>query len=642
MYKKSLLALGALVAICISANNAYSQTIFTYSNTPVSKSEFLKAFNKNPDTTGSRADKIREYLSLYINFKLKLQEAYNEKLEQQDDFKYEAQSFKNQLTENYINGQANINMLAHEAFVRSQKDILLSEVFVAAPAAADTAAAKQKIQAAYAALGAGRSFEEVAAAFSTDENIKEQKGTIGYITAFTLPYEVENLVYALAPGGYSAIYHSSIGYHIFKNAGERKAAGKRKIQQILLPVAAGFTAEEKQAVKQKADSLYRLIQNGTPFEEIALQFAGTNGQSNGITTVGVGMYAPAFERIVYSLDKQHPVTAPFESEYGYNIIKLIDVVPVATKEDDVVYQAALQQQVEGDDRLALAKSNLLKQWLTITKYKKGAYTDADLFAYTDSALLHPVKKYKNIDSLLVIFSFPDKKVTAGDWVKYVKAIKESGSAGAQKQLATLLADYTGQTCTEYYRNHIEEYNPAIGTQMKEFNEANLLFAVMDKNVWSKASLDTVALKQYYAAHQQAYTWAPGVSALTVTATSKDVIDSIAQKIKAAPANWRSITGAYSNLLSADSSRFENGQLPVKQAVPAQQGYASTPEQNEAGDAWTFVYVFKVYPQQSPRSFDDAKGMVINDYQQQLETAWLEGLKKKYPVKINEEVVKTLK
>jgi peptidyl-prolyl cis-trans isomerase SurA len=644
MYKRRLLTIFALTVACACATVANSQTLFTYNNTPVSKEEFLKAFNKNPDTTGNHAQKLRDYLSMYINFKLKLQEAYNEKLDAKDEFKAEAENFKSQLTENYMNSQANIGQLVHEAFVRSQQDILLAEVFVAAPQGTDTTAARQKIQQALAALNTGQSFENVTVEYSTDEYIKQQKGSLGYITAFTLPYELENIVYGLKPGGRSDIYHSSAGYHIFKVVSVRKAAGKRKIQQILLPVGTGFNDAEKQAVAQKADSLYALIQSGKKFEQFALQYANPNmnGQQNGISTVGVGMYSPDFEEVVFSLQKPGDISKPFVTAYGYNIIKLQEIVPVATKEDDVITQAALQQQVEGDGRLAMAKTNLIKQWLVTTKYKKGVYNDVDLWLYTDSALANSTKYPKKIDSAKVIFSFPGKKITAGDWVAYVNTVKQQGNAVTARKYPALLRDFTNQNCNAYYRAHIEEYNSAISEQMKEFNEANLLFAVMDKHVWSKASLDSAALLKYYTAHQANYTWAPSVTAVTVTASSKEIIDSVAQKIRANPANWRTITGAYNNLVTADSSRYESGQLPVKQTVPMQVGFATTPEKNDAGDAWTFAFVFKTYPQQTQRSFDDAKGMVINDYQQVLENDWVETLRKKYSVKVNEDVVRGLK
>jgi len=634
MLHKQLLTFAAATALTMAAG---AQTLFTCNNKPVSKQEFLTAFNKNPDTTGNRAQKMREYLDMYINFKLKLAQAYDEKLDAKEEFKAEGDNFKKQLTENYINEQANISRLTHEAFVRSQKDILVAEVFVAS--GADTAAAWKKINDAATALNTGKSFDEVTTAYTTDEALKQQKGSMGYITVFTLPYEVENMVYALKPGEHTAIYHSGIGYHIFKNVAERPAAGKRKIQQILLPVTAAFTADEKMAVKRKADSIYHLIQNGASFDDMVAQFSAPmqGMQTKGITTVGVGNYSADFENKVFALTKPGDIAQPFETQYGYHIVKLLTVVPIVDKEDDIVNNAALQQLVEGDDRLASAKNNLLQRWLVLIKYKKAVYNEQDLWRYTDSALTHKDKiTYKSITPQTVLFTFAKQNVTAADWITFLQFVQQN--AGPQKTYPALFKDFTKQASGDYYRNHITDYNATVDGQMKEFNEANLLFAVMDEHVWGKATQDTLSLQKYYNEHTGSYVWAPGISALVVTAASKETLDSLAPLIKAKPADWHNITGT---LATADSSRYEAGQYPVRQQVPMQAGLITSSEKNDAGDSYTFLYVFNVYPNQSQRNFEDAKGMVINDYQQVLETAWIKELKKKYPVTINPDVLKTL-
>jgi len=119
-----------VIAVTIFCSATYSQTLFTYGTKTVSKEEFLKAFNKNPDTTGSREEKLKEYLDMYVNFKLKIQAAKDEKLNLEESYKSESENFRNQLAENYINEQANINGLIKEAFERSKKDILVAQVFV--------------------------------------------------------------------------------------------------------------------------------------------------------------------------------------------------------------------------------------------------------------------------------------------------------------------------------------------------------------------------------------------------------------------------------------------------------------------------------------------------------------------------------
>ncbi len=221
MHRKKLFL---LIALSISLST-FSQTLFTYGNKAVSREEFLKAFNRNPDTIGNREEKAREYLDMYINFKLKLQAAYDEKLHEDPAIIQEGESFKAQLAENLVNEQANINQLVNEAFVRSQVNIKVAQVFVEVAPEEDTTLTFQQISNALKELEKGRNFEDVSREYSTDSLVKSTGGMIGYITAFILPYKMENIVYGLMPEQHSSIYHSSIGYHIFKNLEVRPASG---------------------------------------------------------------------------------------------------------------------------------------------------------------------------------------------------------------------------------------------------------------------------------------------------------------------------------------------------------------------------------------------------------------------------------
>ena len=56
---------------------------------------------------------------------------------------------------------------------------------------------------------------------------------MGFITAFTLPYQYENIVYGLKVGETSKLYRSKSAWHIFKLINKRKSAGKFKVAQIL-------------------------------------------------------------------------------------------------------------------------------------------------------------------------------------------------------------------------------------------------------------------------------------------------------------------------------------------------------------------------------------------------------------------------
>ena len=55
----------------------------------------------------------------------------------------------------------------------------------------------------------------------------------------------------------------------------------------------------------------------------------------------------------------------------------------------------------------------------------------------------------------------------------------------------------------------------------------------------------------------------------------------------------------------------------------------------------FAKILKFIPKTSNEVLRDARGLVMNDYQNYLEQKWIDQLKKKYPVKVNQQVFQTL-
>ena len=631
-----------LVSMLLVANALFSQTLFSYGSKSVSKKDFLTAFSKNPPIKEERRKALDEYLGLYINYKLKVQAGYDEELDKQPSFVEEGRNFRRQIADNIINEEVGIKRLTDEALERSEKDIHVAQIFVEVKTAGDTASAFKQINAAYKALQEGKPFGEVAANFSTDASAKRTKGDIGYITAFTLSYAFENEIYSLKPGTYSKPYKSSFGYHIFKNLGERPAFGKRKIAQLRLATPKGFSKDERNEYSILADSIYDLLQKGEPFEKAVQQFSNdykTAANGGVVGDVSVGDYDADFEKEVFALKNVGDISKPFATAFGYHIIKLLEKKPAPTSINDANAYAEIKQTVEKEERLATCKKNALEnRWLVVTKYKPGIYNQAAFKEYTDSNIMHHITNgIKEISDTTLLFSFEKKKIYAADWAVYISA-----------KLTKMLPDYSASlkefvntSCTQYYTDNLELYSKAMQDQCKEFDEANVLFAAMDKHVWGKSSSSPEELKAFYEKNKEKYQWKESLSGILVNAKTKEAAIEIASRIKATPQDWRRIADSYGANVTVDSSRYEVSQLPMKQHIDNKEGFESVPEKNTNDDGYSFVYIVKSYPQKEQRSFEDAKGAATNDYQQKLEEEWLATLKKKYPVKVNDAVWKTI-
>jgi peptidyl-prolyl cis-trans isomerase SurA len=191
--------------------------------------------------------------------------------------------------------------------------------------------------------------------------------------------------------------------------------------------------------------------------------------------------------------------------------------------------------------------------------------------------------------------------------------------------------------SNYYKAHLEDFNPAFKKQLQEFADGNVLFEVMEREVWNKAASDIKGLRKYYEENKKKYTWESSASAIMFTAADKEVAEKTIAQLKTNPALWRQLSESSQGRLVSDSGRFETSQLS---AEPNLKENSFTPVLgNEIDQTVTFSYILKLHPAGSIRSFDEARGMVISDYQQVVEDQWIAQLKKKYPVVVNQAVWK---
>ncbi len=625
--------------------STFSQTVFTYGKNAVSKDEFIRAFNKNPNVTGDRKKAIKEYLDLYTNFKLKVLAAYDDTLDKDATQEYELQNFKRQIADNIINEQSNVKQLVKEAFERSQTEMQVAQIFVEVAPGGDSAAALQTINSAYNALKQGKDFGEMSSTYSSDETIRQTKGDLGYVTAFTLPYEIENLIYSLKPGTFSVPYRSKIGYHIFKNVGQRKSLGSRRIAQIMIAMPPNPTPEQKNAASKKADSVYNLLVSGENFSTLVaavsndLSTAPNKGELPEFTT---GTYNADFEAVAFGLKQQGDISKPFETQYGYHIIKLLEAKEAPSDVNDGTVYANIQDKVTKDARLEKAKNKLIDSKLSLIKYKTAPFNQTELFKYTDSALQEKsTKGFKTINDNTLLFSFAKQNIKVSDWIKYAKAAQLNTEEDKTK-MESFYKTFVRTSADDYYRNNLGDYNEDYTRQVTEFKEANLLFGIMEKKVWGKANTDSIGLNDYYKEHKSKYVWPPSADAIIITCTTEKLSTEIQQKIKANPSDWRQITGNNGTDIIADSGRYELSQLPVVDRTNFTDNLATAPVKNANDNTYTFNYVVKTYMEPGQRSFEDARGMVISDYQQVLEEKWIESLRKKYPVKVVDAVFQSIK
>ncbi len=641
--KNRLIRFACCLLLSACAQRVYAQTLFSYGPHKVSKAEFIDAFNRNNQVVTPTAKAYRDYLDLYTRYKLKVQAAYDGKFDTLPGQLKELGDFRAQVMDRYLSDDSTLDALTKEAVIRSREDRRISHIYLPY-SGNDTAAAYAQARAALDALKKGMPFATAAANFSKDPAVPVNKADIGWISVFLLPYPLESLAYETPLQQYSQLYRGSDAYHIFYVSAVRPAKGYIQLQHLLLAVPAGSAPALAAKQQSKADSLYGLLQKGADFAELAHRFSDDNStyQTNGIMNAfQPGTYETDFEEQAFSLLHDNDVSKPFRSSRGFHIIKRLTAYPAVTGDSNSIF-AAMKTSVSADPRIRIATEmsfSKAKKWTGYTSYPVAA---AVLDRYIGSFETGNATDRSALPATTVLAATSGARFTAaafGNWLAQNLAALRRSVPGYSN--AALLQRFLDQSLMQEYQMHLEKYNPEFAQQLKEFRDGNLIFEVMQQAVWDKAAADEPGLRKYYEAHRQQYRWDASFSGVLFNAADSSAARSYIAVVKNDPAQWATLLLPYGQSIFADSGRFETSQLNMTLPPGAAPGTVSEPVYNPENGNYQFVLVSQLHQPGEQRSYADARGAVLNDYQQLLEDQWIARLKKKYPVVVNNKVLQSI-
>ena len=240
----------------------------------------------------------------------------------------------------------------------------------------------------------------------------------------------------------------------------------------------------------------------------------------------------------------------------------------------------------------------------------------------------------------VIFTVGKNTIKGSDWLNYIRDYKNTAELYQGETNEVMLDRFASTTSLTYYKNNLESFNPDFHYQMEEFRDGNILFEIMEKKIWSNAAIDSVGLNKYYSENKKKYTWDASANIIIFNCTSKAIADAAYTAIKNGEP-WKKVVEDQKNGIQSDSGRYEITQIPLEPGVKPAAGLITTPVVNSVDGTASFIKFINLYSANMPRNFDEARGLVINDYQNILEEKWIAELKKKYPVKVNEPVFESL-
>jgi len=648
MKKIPFIFLSACLSISVFQANA--QNLINIGNNKVSKEDFLKIYQKN--TVNGKVDysekAINEYLDLYTLFRMKVAEANEMQLDTFRNVQLEIENYRNQLAQSYLTDKTINEKLLKQAHERSKEEVEVAHILIATPPNKDEKLAAQKIDSIYQQLTSKKAtFEDLAKQFSEDKMSAVNGGNIGYLTTLQTDYLFEDAAYNTPVGQYSKPFKTKYGYHIVKVKNRRKSEGQVQVQQILVHLTPASGEQGKKAADAKLASIQADIKAGKNFDVLVTQYSDDKYSKNNnglLEPFGAGEKTAAFENAAFGLKKVGDISAPIQTEYGYHIFKLVKKIPVPSLEDS---RESLNRKIEIDERSSVAKKKAFDDVKKQIGFKEN---HQELKKITDAVAANPelAKKFDVAEFptfTATLFEINKKPYTQKDFIAYTSELTRGRIQGnnPEKTISDLYEMYSNKIVKEAQMDNLYKTNAEYRALLAEYQDGILLFDLMERNVWNKASTDTAGLNMYYEKNKAKYVWKPSFEGKVFQSGNSEEMNELYNRVNKGEA----IMDVYNDMSSRQNK-------PAK--ISMQEGrfelfkFNTTPDQFVAekptkpflnSTSYTVVFPSKVIAVEEVKSLGDARGFVVADYQDYLEKEWNASLKKKYPVKVDEKVLSTI-
>ena len=639
------------------------QVLMTIGNQDITVKEFCDVYYKNnlkSDVIEKKS--VDEYLDLFTTFRMKVMEAERLQLDTSAKFQKELAGYRKQLAKPFMSSDDITEELVQEAYQRKLKDIRASHILIRCDKNAlpsDTLKAYNKaMEIRKKALAKNADFAALADQYSEDPSAKGMKATeqaparpgnhgdLGYFSVFDMVYPFETGAYNTKEGEISMPIRSDFGYHLIKVTSVTDALGSIQAAHIFLQLPADASEEDEVAMRMKADNIYKelMATDGKNWNEMVKQYTddkGTVARNGALSTFTVSRIVPEFIEACKSLEKGQ-IAKPIRTMYGYHIIKLLDYSGVGTLEQE---RKGLTERIEKDMRSKKSEEVVLKQVKSEYHFKQNDKNLEAFMTSVDSTILSAnYEPAANVNMGATLFSLDGNPTKVIDFVTY---IKDNMSPQRYVTPATyayqLYENFSNEIAMNYADAHLEEKYPDFKALVQEYRDGILLFDLMDREVWDKAVKDTVGLQEFHERNASKYMWDERVYATIVTVTRQESLPKV-QALLNSGIELDSLKNAirndsigYAFVRKGYYQRGDNQYVDQTEwKVGVRNEIASTVDQS------TNIVIIRELRDPEPKTLKEARGLVTSDYQVELEQQWVQSLKERYPVKINEKVLEKVR
>ncbi|OFX69662.1 MAG: hypothetical protein A2X12_01090 [Bacteroidetes bacterium GWE2_29_8] len=659
---KSICKLLLLFTLIITFNvsKSFSQNsdkvILTINNDKIMLEEFERVFKKN-NSKNDYVDKkaLDEYMDLFINFKLKVKDAENNKVDTANSFIKELEGYRKQLSQPYLTDKNVNENLLKEAYNRMNWDVRASHILIKLsqnPTAKDTLTAFNKIVELRNKIIKGEPFDKIAKEFSEDPSAKDHPaqderpaykgnaGDLGYFTVFQMIYPFESMAYATKVGEISQPIRTQFGYHIIKVTDKRQAQGQIQVAHIMIKAPDGMSKDDSIVAKKKIEDIYSNLLSGADFQELAKKYSEdyTTANKGGILPwFGTGRMVPEFEKVAFALSNDGDISQPIKTSYGWHIIKRISRKNIPSYDE---IKNELKAKIAKDSRSNLPQEAFIEKLKANYKYTQDEKAIKDFYKVIDDSIFSGKWEVKRASKLQKnMATFYNVNINQQEFAKYIAKNQVFPKQEIKALVDKMFKQYIDQRIVEYEASILENKYPEFKALMKEYKEGMMLFEITDRNVWTKAVKDTIGLQEFYAKNKDKYMWPERIEGIVFTCSNKKIADNLRNLIDDGIEPMDAVDSINesdpSNVYS-EEGKFTKDEKDIFQKIEWKIGLSQDLLIDNQENI-VFVLINKILKPET-KQLNESKGLITSEYQNYLEKEWIDSLRKQSNISINNDVL----
>jgi peptidyl-prolyl cis-trans isomerase SurA len=631
-----------LILIHYACSTQHSEIIIAkFNNEKITMGEFEKAYSKNvggiDKARADSFDNYKNFCDLYVNFKMKLKDAYQRGYDKDQSLMSELLDYKKKVGSSYIQEKYLVEPNVKEMYERRKEEIRASHLMIRPEQVGGEDSAKALAQTLLdSILTMGMSFEELTKVHSQDFFSKDKGGDIFYFTSGQLPYEFEDACYKTPVGTvHPQVVKTKFGYHIIKVTERKPRIPKIQAAHIL----ASFMDEEGNVdsakAKSKIEEVALKLKNGEDFAQLAREYSddtGTKDRGGDLGFFERRMMVQSFDEAAFNLEVGQ-ISDIVETQFGYHIIKLLgkgELLPFEQDKDNLKnilkrnrYQDILNDYV-----------NDLKKEFSFTINQENLQI---IIEKSDTSLVGA--DYPNPDEVndLIVYSYGNFNQKFKDL--YERLRKDTEFTGRKFQLDELnraINKYIGEELLEYKALSLDTLDNNFAELMKDYKNGIFIFKLQEDEVWNKISIDSLRLYDFWEKNKDKYKWGDRAAFTEIWVMRDSVAQLYLSQIKNNEVEFDSLAKKTERAaMIAKEGKYDltptaNSDLALRAFELEKEGDISEIYPNSGG--FSILRLDKKDPARI-KTFEEARPEVTGAFQEleskRLENQYIESLKKKY-------------